>query len=129
VTSSTNPAVPLPNFHDGIGAEELRREAARALHARFKQHVTETPATYNLGDVQLGSYRHKCRGRKDRPAANAPTKAIDLNEVYWEAENGSVALAFKEGKCKACGDVARNDKPLFFDPSVRPPLEGRVSRA
>jgi hypothetical protein len=75
VTSSTNPAVPLPNFHDGIGAEELRREAARALHARFKQHVTETPATYNLGDVQLGSYRHKCRGRKDRPAANAPTKA------------------------------------------------------
>jgi hypothetical protein len=106
---------------------EISEETARSLFEEWKRLDEETPADFNIGTIQLGSYRHKCT-KPGRPAAQAPTKAIDLKEERLTSEDGKVAAIWKEGKCKSCNRTARG-KPLYVDPAERPALTGRVSRS
>lgn len=106
--------------------EEWRppQEAIDELKARFAELQASEPARYDLGEIQLGSYRHKC----ERRGAQNVAVALDLKEVYWTSSDGTCALIFRQGHCKKCEAVARNSVPLFVNPAERPPLDGRVSR-
>jgi len=104
---------------------EVTPPAVLELQAQFAELSATEPAKYNIGVVQLGSYRHPCtvRGSANRQ------RSLDLEENYVLAEDGSVAMIYREGRCKTCKQIARNSIPLFVDPTVRPPLKGRVGRA
>jgi hypothetical protein len=103
---------------------EVVPPAVRELQTKFAAICESEPAAYNLGEVQLGSYRHPCtvRGSANRQ------RSLDLEEQYVLADDASVAMIYREGRCKTCKKVARNSIPLFVDPQVRPPLKGRVGR-
>jgi hypothetical protein len=102
------------------------------------------PADYDPMPLQA-LFRHPCKKARQSHglAGKGVSTAIDLKERYVPmtevAENRGVtfpststgervALVYREGKCKKCGQTARSSRARLVLTSSRPPVSGRVGR-
>ena len=88
----------------------------------------------------IGQARHGClKHRFSQDGTRPVSSPLEVREVYaygWEAgkpvvsdDGSTVALIYKEGRCRRCGFTGRSTTGREVEVAKRPPLTGRVSRA
>lgn len=99
----------------------------------------DDPPTYKPSAL-LAIYRHPCTEARIAKRTGKPVStAIDLKEAYitrWGASGqggeydatDELAILFRYGSCKHCGQTARSPKGRIVRTADRPPVMGRVSR-
>ena len=114
--------------------EETRQELQLGLDELNAAH----PPEYWPSPL-LAIYRHPCMGaRIAKKTGRAVSTAIDLKEIYvtrWlegftplADTDDTIAMLYREGTCRACGQTARSPKGRFVLTAERPPVLGRVAR-
>ncbi len=133
-----------------MAAAETR--AAEALQGWLDGQNALQPPLYDPPWF-AGRYRHTCPVRADRSTAlDLKERYVTLQELIdreevdgWEFDYSgadevdvelgiedtsprSVAIIYREGRCKFCGQEARSSVGKVVNVADRPPLEGRVAR-
>lgn len=82
----------------------------------------------------ISIFRHQCAKARISSVTGKPAStAMELHEEYatlseFQDVQSPMALIYREGKCRQCGERARSTVGRLVRQSERPPLHGRVAR-